>query len=452
MPEKNQVCTAEITGLTSEGSGVCRVDGMAVFIPGTAVGDVAEIKIVKVLKSYAFGIAQRIITPSPDRITDSCPVYKKCGGCLLRHITYEAECRTKEGIVRDAFERIGSLTPEYDAFMGAESTERYRNKAQYPLAVQNGKAVCGFYAPRSHRVIPVADCALQPGIFSDIISSILEYINDKKLTVYDEASNTGIIRHIYLRRGAHSGEIMVCLVVRKDISRQLSALCRSLTEEYTDIKSIVMNINPSKTNVILGDNCVTLWGSDTISDTMCGNTVEISPLSFYQVNTVQAERLYAKALEYAAPKGSETIADLYCGAGTIGLSMAARAAKIVGVEVIPQAVENAKDNALRNGITNAEFHCGDAGEVFERLRRQGCKPDIIVIDPPRKGCSQETVEVIAAAAPEKIVMISCNPSTAARDAKLLSERGYSVDKVCGVDLFLRTGHVECVVLLSKQKS
>ncbi|EWM53793.1 23S rRNA (uracil(1939)-C(5))-methyltransferase RlmD [Ruminococcus flavefaciens] len=452
MPEKNQVYTAEITGLTSEGSGVCRIDGMAVFVPQTAVGDICGVKIVKVLKSYAFGKAEEILTPSPDRIEDNCPVYKKCGGCLLRHISYEAECRTKEGIVRDAFERIGGLFPEFDEFIGAESTERYRNKAQYPLAVRDGRAVCGFYAPRSHRVIPVEDCALQPEIFSDILQTVLDYINVKKLSVYSEETNTGIIRHIYLRRGAHSGQIMVCIVVRKDISRQLSALCRLLSEKYSDINSIIMNINPDNTNVILGDRCITLWGSDTISDTMCGNNVEISPLSFYQVNTVQAERLYAKALEYAAPGSSETIADLYCGAGTIGLSMAKQAAKIVGVEIIPQAVENAKENALRNGITNAEFHCGDAGEVFGKLRRQGCKPDIIVVDPPRKGCSSETVDIISEAAPKKIVMISCNPATAARDAKLLSERGYSVDKVCGVDLFPRTGHVECVVLLSRQKS
>lgn len=451
MLEKNQVHTAEITGLTSEGSGVCRIDGMAVFVPETAVGDVCEVKIVKVLKSYAFGIVEKLITASPDRITDNCPVYKKCGGCLLRHISYEAECRTKNGIVRDTFERIGGLSPEFDSFLGAETTERYRNKAQYPLADQDGRAVCGFYAPRSHRVIPVEDCALQPEIFSQILQTILGYINWKKLSVYDEETNTGIIRHIYLRRGAHSGEIMVCLVVRKDISRQLSALCRVLTEKYSDIKSIVMNINSRKTNVILGDECVTLWGSDVISDTMCGNTVEISPLSFYQVNTVQAERLYGKALEYAAPEKDEVIADLYCGAGTIGLSMAKQAAKIVGVEIVPQAVENAKKNALRNSIANAEFHCGDAGEVFGKLRKQGCKPDIIVVDPPRKGCSPETINVMAEAAPRKIVMISCNPATAARDAKLLSEKGYSVDKVCGVDLFPRTGHVECVVLMSRDK-
>ena len=451
MPEKNQVCTAEITALTSEGSGVCRIDGMAVFVPETAVGDVCEVKIVKVLKSYAYGIVEKIVKPSDDRIENSCPVYKKCGGCLLRHISYDAECRTKNDIVRDAFQRIGGLSPKFDSFIGAEDTEHYRNKAQYPVAEIDGKAVCGFFAPRSHRIVPVDDCALQPKIFSDILVTVMDYINEKKLSAYNEASNTGTIRHIYLRRGAHSGEIMVCIIVRKDMSRQLSALCRILSEKYSDIKSIIMNINSQKTNVILGDKCVTLWGNDTISDVMCGNTVEISPLSFYQVNTVQAERLYAKALEYAAPDGNEVIADLYCGAGTIGLSMAENAKKIVGVEIIPQAVENAKKNAEHNNISNADFYCGDAGKVFRELRKNGCSPNIIVVDPPRKGCSAETIDVIANSAPQKIVMISCNPATAARDAKMLSDNGYSVDKVCGVDLFPRTGHVECVVLMSRNE-
>lgn len=449
MPEKNQIFTAEITGLTAEGSGVCRCDGMAVFVPGTAIGDIVEVKIVKVLKSYAFGIVQSIITPSADRIDNDCPVYSKCGGCLLRHISYEAECRTKDGIVRDAFSRIGGLSPAFDSFIGAEDTARYRNKAQYPIASIDGRAVSGFYAPRSHRLVPVTDCQLQPEIFADILRSVLDYINAKGLSVYSESSGTGIVRHVYIRKGSHSGEIMVCIVVRKDISRQLSSLCRALTEQFPDIKSIVMNINPAKTNVILGEQCVTLWGSDTITDIMCGNTVEISPLSFYQVNTVQAERLYAKAAEYAGVQKDHVIADLYCGAGTIGLSMAAKAGQIIGIEIVPQAVENAKKNASRNNISNAQFYCGDAGEVFMRLRKEGCAPDTIIVDPPRKGCSPDTLSAIAEAAPDRIVMISCNPATAARDAKLLTEMGYSADRVCGVDLFPRTGHTECVVLMSR---
>ena len=452
MPEKNQIYTAEITGLTSEGSGVCRIENMAVFVPETAVGDVADIKIVKVLSSYCFGIVDKLITPSPDREMRECGAYKKCGGCVYRHISYEAECCAKDEAVRSAFERIGGLTPEYDEFIPSHNSDRYRNKAQYPLAVIDGKAVCGFFAPRSHRVVPIEDCPLQPEIFSSITADILEFINKKKLPVYDESKGTGIMRHIYLRKGAYSDEIMVCLVVRKDMCRQLNSLCVRLAEKYPDIKSIVMNINPTKTNVILGENCVTLWGSDTISDTMCGNKIEISPLSFYQINTPQAERLYAKALEYANPTGDEIIADLYCGAGTIGLSMAHRAKKIMGIEIVPEAVENAKKNAADNNISNAEFYCGDAGEIFSQLHKNGCNPDIIVVDPPRKGCSQQSLDVILSAAPQKIVMISCNPATAARDAKYLSNNGYNVERVCGGDFFPGTRHVECVVLLSREKS
>lgn len=449
MPEKNQVCRAEITDISSDGNGVCRIDGMAVFVPMTAVGDVIDVKIVKVQKSFAFGIIDSIITPSPDRITDSCPVYKTCGGCQLRHISYEAECRMKQSVVENSFRRIGGIEAEYDSFIAADTCSRYRNKAQFPVANVGGRAVCGFFAPRSHRLIPVTDCGLQPEVFTEILKVCMEYINKKHISAYSEESHSGIIRHIYLRRGAHSGEIMVCIVVRKEISRQLAPLCRILEERFPSIRSIVMNINPERTNVILGSRCVTLSGSDVITDVMCGNTVEISPLSFYQVNTVQAERLYAKALEYAAPKDTDIIADLYCGAGTIGLSMAEKCGKIVGVEIVPEAVENAKRNAKLNGIHNAEFYCGDVGKVFAELREKGCCPDIIVVDPPRKGCSEETLAVIADAAPEKIVMISCNPSTAARDAAWLSQNNYSAVKICGADLFPRTRHVECIVCIQK---
>lgn len=450
MLEKNQFITAEITGITSEGNGVCRADGMVVFVPDTAVGDTARIKIVKVLKNYAYGIIDEIITPSPDRISPDCPVYKKCGGCTFRHIDYNAECQIKNNIIKDAFRRIGGLNPEFEDFVEAEKTSRYRNKAQYPLTCVDGKAVCGFYAERTHRVIPVGDCMLQPEVFRNILDTVLEYINSRKISVYSESTHTGIIRHIYIRQGTYSGEIMVCLVVRKDISRQLSALCRIVTEKFPSVKSIVMNINPEKTNVILGNKCITLFGSDTISDTMCGNKIEISPLSFYQVNTVQAEKIYRKALEFADPSENDVIADLYCGAGTIGLSMAGKVKKIIGIEVIPEAVENARQNAFANNITNAEFHCGDSGEVFKKL---SVRPDIIVIDPPRKGCSPEveTILTIAKSSPKKIVMISCNPSTAARDTKLFKDLGYNVQKVCGVDLFPRTKHVECVVLMSREK-
>ncbi len=296
MPEKNKFYTVEITGITSEGSGVCRIDDMAVFVPETAVGDIVEIKVVKILNHYAFGILNKIIVPSSDREIRECGVYKKCGGCVFRHINYEAECHAKNDIVKNAFLRIGGLSPSFDDFLSSESPDRYRNKAQYPLASMNGKAVCGFYAPRSHRVVPVTDCPLQPQIFSKILEFILEYVNNRKISVYDEKTGTGILRHIYLRKGYHSNEIMICIVVRKNISRQLSSLCKEITKKFSDIRSIVLNINPDKTNIILGSECITLWGNNCIYDKMCGNDIEISPLSFYQINTPQAEILYRKAL------------------------------------------------------------------------------------------------------------------------------------------------------------
>lgn len=452
MFEKNQHFTAEITDLTAEGNGVCKIDRFTVFVPDAAVGDIINGKIVKVLKSYGFGICESIISPSPDRIDSDCDISKKCGGCVFRHISYEAECRIKDSIVKNAFRRIGGLDPDFEPFMGCDFTSSYRNKAQFPVASVNGKIISGFYAPRSHRIIPVTDCSLQSASFAPILEDILQMVNNSSISAYNEITGTGLLRHIYFRTGAHSGEIMVCFVVRKDCSRLLIPICKKLASKYPDIKSFIMNINPDKTNVILGKKCLTLFGKDTISDTMCKNNIEISPLSFYQVNTLQAERLYAKALEFAKPDSDTVLADLYCGAGTIGLSMARAVKKIVGVEIIPEAVENARSNGKRNNISNAEFYCGDAGKVFSRLRTEGCSPDIIVVDPPRKGCSEETLDNIVKASPKRIVMISCNPSTAARDAKWLSENGYCVDKVCGVDLFPRTGHVEAVVLLSKLKA
>lgn len=450
MLNKNQICSAEITGITSEGNGVCRIEGIAVFVPETAVGDKLEVRIVKVLKNYAYGIIERIIEPSPDRTDYYCPQYKKCGGCVFRHLSYEAECKIKDNIVKDAFRRIGGLDIGTDAFISAGETERYRNKAQYPLAIQDGKAVCGFYAPRSHRVIPIKDCLLQPEVFSEIVNCCLEHINANDLSVYDESTHSGVLKHIYIRRGAHSGQIMVCFVVRKDYSRQLYRLAHILHHSFSDISSIIMNINPADTNVILGDKWLNLYGPDQIDDTMCGNTILISPPSFYQVNTAQAEKLYAKALEYAAPSPADVIADLYCGVGTIGLFMADHSASVIGIEIIPEAIDNARRNAAINEIYNAEFYCGDAGKVFEDLRTKGCSPDIIVVDPPRKGCSEQTLTSIIAASPKKVIMISCNPSTAARDVKWLSENGYAPQKVCGADLFPRTRHVECVVLMSRE--
>lgn len=450
--QKNEIYTVEIEDLTAEGNGVCHIEGMAVFVPETAVGDQLKIKIVKVLKNYAFGITEEIIVPSADRTESDCIYHRQCGGCTFRHISYEKELELKEKIVRDAFERIGKLSPDFLPIIGCESRTRYRNKAQYPVSAdKEGNLVCGFYAKRSHRIVPVEDCLLQPEIFKKTVNIILDYAREKKISAYREENNTGIMRHIYLRKGHYSGEMMVCIVVRKPIERELKGLVKRLTGEISCIKSIIMNINPKQTNVILGKKNVTLWGSDTITDIMCGNETEISPLSFYQVNTPQAEKLYGAAKEFAGLSGNERILDLYCGAGTIGLSMADKAKYVLGVEVIPEAVENAKRNAVGNGIENAEFICGDAGETAEKLSHENMLPDVIIADPPRKGCDTQTIDAICRMNPQRVVMVSCNPATAARDCALLGERGYSTEKVQPVDLFPGTSHVECVVLLSRLK-
>ncbi|MGN0631544.1 MAG: 23S rRNA (uracil(1939)-C(5))-methyltransferase RlmD, partial [Ruminococcus sp.] len=324
--QKNEIYTVKIEDLTAEGNGVCRIDGMAVFVPETAIGDELKIKIVKVLKNYTFGITEKIIVPSPDRTEPDCNCHRQCGGCTFRHISYEKELELKANIVKNAFERIGKLSPDFLPAIGGESRTRYRNKAQYPVSAdKDGRLICGFYAKRSHRIVPIEDCLLQAEIFKKAVKIILDYAQEKKISAYNEEKGTGILRHIYLRKGHYSGEMMVCLVVRKPVERQLRGLVKRITEELPCVKSIVMNINPKKTNVILGDENVTLWGSDTIKDTMCGNEITISPLSFYQVNTPQAERLYKTAKEFAGLTGNERLLDLYCGAGTIGLSMADRA-------------------------------------------------------------------------------------------------------------------------------
>ena len=450
MLKKNDMITLEIVGMTNEGNGVGRHEGITVFVPLTAVGDVIECHIVKVLKSFCYGIVKRIITPSEHRCKPECDVFSKCGGCSFRHFTYDEELRIKEDFVKASFERIGKIFAKSEPILGAKQVERYRNKAQYPVAEQDGKAVCGFYSRRSHRLIAFDDCALQPEVFGKIAETIVSYMNNNGVSAYKEESGKGLVRHIYIRRGEHSGEIMVCIVVT-DLRRcgKLFGVAGLLTKRFSDIKSIVLNENPKKTNVIMGKKFSLLYGKETISDIMCGNRISISPQSFYQVNTIQAERLYKLAEEYAQLKPDDILLDLYCGAGTIGLSMADKVKKLIGVEIIGSAIENAKSNASENSIDNAEFICGDAGQVSEILYNRGERPNVIIADPARKGCDRETLEYMAKMAPDRIVMISCNHATAARDCAILGELGYKVEKYRAVDLFPRTTHVECVVLLTK---
>lgn len=448
--EKNDAITLTITALTNEGSGVGRHDGMAVFVPFTAVGDVISCRIVKVLKSYAYGRVEALLTPSADRIENDCPVFGRCGGCSFRHIDYNAELAAKESFVRDAFSRIGGLSPEMLPICGSEAQYGYRNKLQMPLSRdKDGCAVCGFFSERSHNVIPVKECLLQPKEFAEITEFVTEQVKSLRISVYNEEKHEGVLRHIFLRRGHYSGEVCLCLVARRKVP-EFTCLAKAAVERFPQIKGVVLNINKEKTNVILGNEEIVLSGSAAITDTMCGNQVEISPRSFYQVNTPAAENLYRQAAEFAEPRG-KLLLDLYCGAGTIGLSMAKDAARIVGAEIVPEAVENAKANAERNGHTNAEFICADAGQAAKALSEQGLKPDVIVLDPPRKGCDEATLSACVEMAPERIVMISCNAATAARDCEWLSEHGYRAVKLRAFDLFPRTTHVECVVKLIREQ-
>ncbi|MFT3950739.1 MAG: 23S rRNA (uracil(1939)-C(5))-methyltransferase RlmD [Oscillospiraceae bacterium] len=449
-PRKNDVVTIEITGMTAEGSGVGRTtDGMAVFVPAAAVGDTAEVVLVKVLKSYAFGKILALKSAANTRITPDCAAFPQCGGCVFRHISYAEELRIKDGFVRDSFARIGKLDVPFEPPEAAPETARYRNKAQFPVAEKDGKAVCGFYAKNSHRVIPVADCALEPEVFLRLTARVLEYVNRQHIAPYDERTGKGLLRHIYLRRGAHTGETMVCLVTADNAADEFRPLAQALTAEFPEIVSVVLNVNRCDTNVILGNKTLVLAGRETITDRMCGNEITLSPHAFYQVNTPAAEGLYRIAAEYAELTGAETLLDLYCGAGTIGLSMAGKAKKVIGVEEVAPAIANARANAAANGITNAEFLCGDAGKTAELLLARGERPNVIIADPARKGCDQTALDAMLALAPERIVMISCNHATAARDCAYLCANGYRAVRARAVDLFPRTGHVETCVLMSR---
>lgn len=449
--KKNDIIEIEITALSSECSGIGKKDGMVIFVPFSAIGDKLEVKILKVNKTYCYGKIEKIITPSPDRVTPDCPVYTKCGGCSLRHISYEAQLRAKEQFVKDAFTRIGGLSPEFLPIIPNKNVNGYRNKLQMPIGTdKDGNLIAGFYAFHSHRIVPCEKCLLQPDIFSEITADFLKFATELKLSAYDEATRKGILRHLYLRKGYRSEEICLCIVVSKNVP-QLKILSDRLIEKYPEIVSSVININDKDTNVILGAKEVQLTAKSDISDTMCGVTVNIAPKAFYQVNTASAELLYAAARDFADPM-CRIVLDLYCGAGTIGLSMADKAKKVIGVEIVPEAIENAKQNALANGIDNCEFICADAAEAARILHSRNLRPDVIMVDPPRKGCGKDACEQIAAFSAPRIVMVSCNAATAARDCAWFATLGYSTDKCVAVDMFSGTNHVECVVLLTKTSS
>lgn len=451
MLKKNQIEEAEITAMSSDGNGIAKIDGMVVFVPYTAVGDKLKIRIVKVQKNYSFGIIEEILEPSPDRVDDHCPVYKKCGGCAFRHISYEAELRHKAEFVQSNLRRLGGLDPVMLPITPSPLVQGYRNKAQYPIREYDGKIEAGFFAKRSHRVISCASCDLQPAFFEQILEYTKQFLEEYHISAYDEQTGKGKVRHLYIRCGEVSGEVMVCLVVNSERLPHAAEYVEGLLKVCPQVVSVVLNINREQNNVILGQKCITLYGKDTIEDTLCDVRFELSPLSFYQVNRQAAEKLYRLAADMAQFEGNELLIDLYCGAGTIGLSMASKVRELIGVEIVPDAVENAKENAKCCGVENARFICADAKEAAAQLAAENLHPDVIVVDPPRKGCDLEVLQAIAAMAPKRLVMISCNSASLARDCKELEALGYHLEKAAPVDLFPRTTHVETVVLLSKLK-
>ncbi len=447
MLKKNDEIELYIEDFTSEGSGVGHFEGIAVFVSGAAAGDKALVHIIKVKSTYAIGKCVKILKPSKTRIAPDCEYAGSCGGCAFRHISYEAETAMKKKRVEDAFQRIGGIDKKLDGFIAAENLTRYRNKAEYPVSFEKELKI-GFYALHTHRIIDCRDCVLQPEIFADIVAVIRKWTVEFGISIYNSETGNGLLRHIYIRQGTVSKEIMVCLVINGERIPKEAELVKRLCE-IPDIKSIVLNINRLNNNVILGEECKTVYGADCIYDELCGVKIRLSPLSFYQVNHAQAEKLYRKAAEYAQLDGSQTVLDMYCGAGTIGLSMADKAKNVIGVEIVEPAVRDAKINAGLNGIKNAQFYCADASQAAQMLKEQGIKPDVIVLDPPRKGCSAELVKTVSEMQPDRVVYVSCDPATLARDCKRFGEYGYTVEKLTAVDLFPRTVHCEAVALLTK---
>ncbi|MBR5525129.1 MAG: 23S rRNA (uracil(1939)-C(5))-methyltransferase RlmD [Clostridia bacterium] len=459
MLKKNQLVELTVTGVTGEGAGVARyvseavpAPGFVMFIPGTAIGDRLICRIVKVQKSHAFGKIEELLEPSPDRVEHTdCPAYGRCGGCNWRHVTYEAECRYKQNWVQDTIRRVGGIDAPVLPLIGGDSPDHYRNKAQFPVAPSAEGPVIGFFAPRSHRIVPCKDCKLQPEGYAAVLDAVEGWMVDNAVPAYDETAHSGLVRHVYIRQAAVTGEMMVCIVCTERKIPAEDDLVARLIQAAPQMISLSVNVNSERTNVILGKRTVILWGADSIVDRLCGLHFRLSPHSFYQVNHAQTEKLYRLAAQAAALTGKETLLDLYCGTGTIGLSMAHTAGAVIGVEVVEAAVRDAKKNATANRIRNARFICADAAAAAAQLATEGIRPDVVILDPPRKGCSPDLIDTVAGMAPRRVVYVSCDPATLARDLKLFAERGYHTQWVQPVDLFPRTAHCENVACLTKER-
>jgi len=444
---KNQIYTAEILGYSSEGLGIARIGGQVVFVHDAIAGEVCDVLVMKVLKNTAFGKAVAWKAVSPHRREPDCPYYRQCGGCAFRHMDYAEELRAKGQRVQDALTRLGGSGVTVEEILGAAEPLHYRNKSQYPVSA-DGKV--GFYRARTHQVTDLSACLIQKPQADATASALRRYMAEHHVPGYDEKTGTGLVRHLYVRTN-RMGQSLICVVVNGDKLPREDVLVSAMRQAVRSAVGVVLNVNTRRGNVILGDRYRTLWGKDTLTDTLCGHTFRLSIPSFYQVNREQAEVLYRKAVEYAGLTGAELVLDLYCGAGTITLTMADRAKRVIGAEIVAPAVENARENAAANGVKNAEFFCGDAGDIAAHLAAESLRPDVICVDPPRKGLAPEVIDAMAEMAPKRIVYVSCDPATLGRDVKLLAQRGYQATRAAAVDLFPGTAHVETVVLLSHKK-
>lgn len=445
---KNQIYECTIDGWNSEGLGVARINGKTVFIPETIPGEEWEIRIVKNLTSYAYGKREKCLKASPERIQPDCGYFPKCGGCSLRHMTYEKELEFKLNKVNDAYKHIAGMNLVASHIVGSNNTDHYRNKAIYAI---NENLQPGFYRPRTHDVIPVDNCHLQQTASDIVAHAICDFCRNNGFEAYNENNNKGTIRHVFTRVSHSSGKMQVTVVAARGFGDKTEKLVEEILHACPETESIVLNVNKSTGNTILTGKFYTLWGKSVITDSLCGINYELSAASFFQINPAQAERLYSIAVEYAAPDKERTVLDLYCGAGTISLFVAKKAKQVFGVEIVPEAIENAERNALNNQSRNVEFLCSDAGDAAEMLRTRNIRIDSVIVDPPRKGLSNEVISAVSAMNPERIVYISCNVSTQARDIKLFSEQGYLPKTAVAVDMFPRTPHVECVCLLETRQ-
>ncbi len=445
---KNQYIELAITGLGHEGEGVGKYEGFTIFVPNALPGEQIQAKVVRVQKTYAYGRLIKIIAATPDRAEPACPIFHRCGGCHLQHLSYPAQLQHKRQSVVDALTRIGKLEGvTVHETLGMDNPWRYRNKAQVPLGEIDGRLAVGFYAPRSHDLIEMQSCDIQHMYNDQIVHTTKEILQELGIPQYEEATGRGIVRHLIGRTAVHTDETMLVLVTNGRKIPQKDVLIERLRQRIPHLVSIVQNINTERTNVIFGRETLTLWGKDAITDTIGSIKFEISARSFFQVNPVQTEVLYGKALEYAQLSGSETVIDAYCGIGTISLFLAQKARAVYGVEIVPEAIEDAKRNAELNEITNAHFTAGEAETVIPAWYHDGIRADVLVVDPPRKGCDERLLATIADMKPERVVYVSCNPGTLARDLRYLEDHGYKTVEVQPVDMFPHTFHVECCVLL-----